>query len=242
MRLQLILIAIFLVLALAYIGLGLYLLVEEADTVEACTVERGIIWKTTLWHYCLASVFGFPLSLLCLLRLPFQKAADAIELHVSRWQLEGEPLRSSRIDQETMKWGFTMQHPDWMFMAMGVANLMVGLVCSILAFWGYCQLFLMKTQCTDLVTAFRELWLWRFGLATFIMQVVAASLATLFGAVGLAAPACFELTLPPWNRQPRLAVGSPAASYGGNHHPSPRTSRDMPPPLSTPRPMGGGMA
>lgn len=201
-------IAVVSVVVLLYEIVGLYFLVLDREVVEGCSVERGIVWSVTLWHYILASLLFAPLGTFLILRLPHRRIAESVDLHRRRWSLDEPALREHFRHEEKSsagKFGFTASMPDWLFMAMGTVMLFVAMVLALLAFWGHNQLFVLKTQCKDISIAFKEIGLWRFGLLTFVLQVILGAFLALFSLLFLAAPFCLEATLPP--RRSRNASG-----------------------------------
>lgn len=192
-------IAVVSVVVLLYEIVGLYFLVLDRQVVEGCSVERGIVWSVTLWHYILASLIFAPLGTFLILRLPHRRMAESVDLHCRRWNLDEPALREHfRHDEKTSnKFGFTASMPDWLFMAMGTVMLFVAMVLALLAFWGHSQLFVLRTQCKDISIAFKEIGLWRFGLLTFVLQVILGGFLALCSLLFLAAPFCLEATLPP---------------------------------------------
>lgn len=192
------------VFVVVYDVFAIFYLFQSHEVVEGCSAEKGIVWPTTLWHYCLFSALTAPLNVFCVMRLPFRRATDAVELHMSRWRLDEQALLASIRDQDKafMRYGITLSTPDWMFMAIGALLLLQALILGVLFYWGYSQLFLMKAECRDATVAFEELSLWKFGLFTVVCQACFGVSLFFLGMSFLAAPVGFELTLPPIAAKP----------------------------------------
>lgn len=231
--------AIVVLLVAVYDALALIFILPSHQVVEACTVQRGVVWPTTLWHYCLASAALAPACAFCVLRLPFRRAFDAVDLHIARWKLNESELAAAMRshDPALKKYGVTSGTPDWMFMVMGVCLALQATVLGVFAFWGYCQLFLMKAECRSADVAFRELSLWKFGLVTLFLQAAAGTIFMLGGALCLVSPFCFEVTLPgPKKDDYGTAGGSTGLSQSAPHQSPPQAAanlrRDEPPPVA----------
>lgn len=176
-----------------------YFLIKDREILAGCTVQRGAIWLTTLWDYCFVSAIFAPLSALLVARLPFQKAAEAVEFHMSRWRLDVAALKAKlrAQGQSSIRFGFSPLQPDWLLMAMGSVKVFVSIVLGVFAFWGYCVLHLLKVECRSSQAVFRELSLWRFGATTMYLQSTAAVLLLVLGMTFLISPLLLELTQPP---------------------------------------------
>jgi len=192
------------VVVVVYDVVGILFLMKDHDIVHTCHAsdeDVHAIWPTNLWTYVLFSVILSSLLALMLLRAPWGKSVDAVELHISR--LRGK-VSKARVDApisdgvfgEKVKFGLMPNLPDWLFLCVGSCCFLVAGCLGILAFWGYVELFQARPHCEDVRVAFEELNLWHFGRVTFIIQVVMSIVLAVVGLVCWSVPFLLELTLP----------------------------------------------
>lgn len=207
-------------LVVVYDVVGIIYLMKDYAVVHTCHAsdeDVHAIWPTNLWTYCLVSVaLGSVLAFL-LLRAPWGRSKDAIELHVTR--MRGGKLSKSRIDAVPNvsdelggrpKFGLMPDLPDWLFLCVGSSCLIVSACLGVLAFWGYVELFEARPHCSDIRVAFEELHLWHFGRVTFFIQLVVSIILAVIGSICWAVPFLLELSSP---RQ-EISVGPGRGPYG----------------------------
>lgn len=193
-------------LVIVYDIVGIVFLMKDYDVVHTCHAsdeDVHAIWPTNLWTYVFVSVFLSTVLAFMLLRAPWSRSKDAIDLHITR--MRGGKLSKSRIDAVPIaedalggrsKFGLVPTLPDWLFLCVGSCCLVVAACLGILAFWGYAELFLARAHCSDIRVAFEELHLWHFGRVTFFIQMVVGIVLAIIGTVCWAVPFLLELSLP----------------------------------------------
>lgn len=182
--------------------IGAVFLLRDHDVAQACrpsNLDTHVIWPTTLFTYVLASLIvaaGIATGLTCV--VPIGRASAEVRSHwddihatTARQRVRFPPPPvSSHIKKSPPSM------PDWYLLTVGASLTLCSLVVGIMAFWGYFELFLTRVWCDDRTTAFEELDLWRFGRATFTLQVVICPVLLLLGVFSLSAPFVMELTAP----------------------------------------------
>lgn len=222
MDLSKIILIVLCILLFVYDAVGFYFLIKDYEVVHGCKAtdeDVHAIWETNLWSYCLVSVLLGTFVAVLLIRTPFGKTVEAMQLHLAK--MRGKKMADSRIDEleglkemevtPRVKFGLLPNLPDWLFLCAGSAAFCTATVLGILAFWGYVELFMTRPVCSDRRVAFEELQLWQFGHVTFVGQVVVGITLSILGMAYWITPFLLELTFP----EPRPVVPrQPSMPYG----------------------------
>lgn len=183
-----------------YDGIGVLFLIRDYDVVSSCRASNSdvhALWQTSLWTYVMWSLLGMTsVSVLLLLQhercavVPIRRSFETGRKTLNR-------NRSPRFagtfnDSGPLRFGHPAL-PDWLFLWVGCIFICTGLLLTLLAFWGYWELFKARPWCADGKAAFDELDLWYFGRVSFVLQIIASILLYIAGAFYWAAPLFFEV-------------------------------------------------
>lgn len=199
-------------LTVIYSVLGLTFVYGDSDVVNGCHSGHDIVWRTTLWHYCLVSIIVAPAAMVLILLSPIQRVGEALRQATDRRE---NALR--RTNPRAPKFETQSTVPDWLIMCLGSWLISVGFVLEVLSYWGYAELWLTKDLCKNLNVAFKETDLWTFGCVTFTLQLVIGVVLLIAGFCCWATPMVLELIFP---SAPMLALdgGKLDGEKGGYDH------------------------
>lgn len=212
---------------------ALYFLVADYNVISDCNLSGRVVWPTTLWHYVLLSALAGPAVAFTLYSAPLHRTFEAVQMLAAARNFP-ELLE----DSTPRKFGIQPSMPDWLLMCCGAWLVGVGCFLEILAYWGYCELFLTRAMCSDIHVVYEEISLWGFGKFTWVLQVFMGGLFVLFGASCWGSPVLLEVRFP--SATGRLPSGAPHSpptppSPPGGERYTPvqsygATQRQLPPP------------
>lgn len=185
-----------------YDVLGIVYLWRDYDVVHGCRAsneDAHAIWPTSLWAYVLVSLLASTVLTGIMAAVPIRRSLETARKTLNQnGNGNGNGLNVngqwSRFDNTQPRFGLLPMLPDWLFLWVGSVVTCLSLVLTVIAFWGYWELFMARPWCQDRKASFEELDLWHFGRVSFFLQVIASILLYIWGVVYWSAPCCFELS------------------------------------------------
>jgi len=149
------------------------------------------LFPTTISDYVLTSALAFVVIYAVRFVTPIFDAVEALVTSLRRLREKDAFIPFNTSGRPKVRYGVQPNLPDWLLLAVGVYLLFEALVYSLLAFWGYHQLFRVDPWCVGLVQ-YEEIPLWEFGHTTQIIQVALAVVCGISGTACLLSPIWLE--------------------------------------------------
>lgn len=172
-----------------YAALGIVYLAMDHDVVTGChpsNTHVHIVWATDIWVYVLVSiVIACVLALWLIVLATFKQPGAPGE--VSPWCGVARRL----LWGDSFVWDDT-EPLDWRLLWGGLTLSCLGILLSVLAFWGYVEVYLANPWCDNKAVVWEELDLVGFGRVTFWLQLVFAAFFLAAGWISWVLPFALE--------------------------------------------------